>query len=114
MAKRMVEVVLNQQMRIISGTTKASLTDWLPVLQYIMSPHLCRQGTLSGEDGKIQNNPQVPIQSLSIIIIIYCIDRNKLRYLSLSLSLVSVNDLRITAFSLADYWRSKWEEMSTA
>lgn len=59
----MVDVQLNNTMRIITGTIKPTPTYWLPVLSHIEPPSIRRSKALLREYDKIGQNPNLPIHA---------------------------------------------------
>ncbi|XP_044753710.1 uncharacterized protein LOC123313078 [Coccinella septempunctata] len=56
-----VDTVLNQTMRIISGSVKSTPIEWLPVLCHIEPPKIRRQQILVREFKKVSENLDLPI-----------------------------------------------------
>ncbi|KAL1465708.1 hypothetical protein WDU94_005254 [Cyamophila willieti] len=59
----LVDVQLNNSMRIVSGSIKSTPTYWLPVLSNISPPQLRREKALLREYEKIHSNRALPIHS---------------------------------------------------
>lgn len=58
-----VDTVLNETMRVISGTVKSTPLFWLPVLSHIEPPRIRRLNNLIREYNKILANPDLPIHA---------------------------------------------------
>ena len=58
---RKIDTVLNQTMRIITGSIKSTPIEWLPVLSHIEPPRVRRKQILVREYKKIIANPDLPI-----------------------------------------------------
>ncbi|XP_049799091.1 uncharacterized protein LOC126234439 [Schistocerca nitens] len=99
---KIVDTVLNQTMRIISGTIKSTPIHWLPVLSHIPPPHE-ENMRFSENLKKIQDNPQLPIHALS-----NGIDRDRLH--SRHPPLIRDKDLEENGLCLEERWKVEWEE----
>ncbi|XP_072375646.1 uncharacterized protein [Diabrotica undecimpunctata] len=97
-----VDVQLNQAMRTISGTIKATPTYWLPALSHIAPPPIRRKYALVREFTKINTDPE-----LRSHVGTSARDINRLRSkhppLKTAKSLVDQN------FNVTERWREQWE-----
>ncbi|KAI5726259.1 hypothetical protein M8J77_025912 [Diaphorina citri] len=59
----LVDVQLNNSMRMITGSIKSTPTFWLPILSNIPPPQLRRESSLLRELQKIQSNTDLPIHT---------------------------------------------------
>ncbi|KAL1454475.1 hypothetical protein WDU94_010720 [Cyamophila willieti] len=98
----LVDVQLNQSMRMITGSIKPTPTFWLPTLSNIPPPKLRREKTLLREYGKIVANENLPIHSDME-------DIQTKRLPSRNPPLVKAISLYSENFNPTQAWKDTWE-----
>lgn len=56
-----IDVLLNETMRLVTGTVASTPIEWLPALSNIAPPAIRRQTALVREYRKVTNNPDIPL-----------------------------------------------------
>nr|CAH7712843.1 unnamed protein product [Callosobruchus chinensis] len=98
----LVDTVLNQTMRTITGTIKPTPIQWLPVLSNIAPPHLRRLAALKSQCETLSKDAQLPIHSNAEPLITQK-PRLRSRNPPLRMAHEKLND-----FSLKDEWPREW------
>lgn len=97
----LVDNVLNECQRIITGTIQSTPIQWLPVLSNIMPPKIRRNVALIREAEKIYSNPELPMhQDLY--------GRADIRLPSRNPFWMKVQELGYTNYSPKDEWINDW------
>lgn len=98
---RTIDTVLNQTMRIISGTIRSTPTHWLPVLSNIAPPQIRRQNNLIREYNKITTNSCLPVNH-----ILHSTQFGRLK--SRSPSLITAKSLQDANYNGTQAWEEDW------
>lgn len=97
----LIDVQLNNTMRLISGAIRPTPTHWLPILSHIQPPTIRRHNNLLREFKKIQSNKNLPIhQDLPDL----DIDRLASRHPPMRSAMKLMED----DFDPIDQWRTSW------
>ncbi|KAL1456072.1 hypothetical protein WDU94_000826 [Cyamophila willieti] len=99
----LVDVQLNNTMRIITGAIRPTPVHWLPVLSHIPPPHLKRKAHLLREYNKLKENRDLPIHTDTN-------DTKITRLKSRNPPLVTADSLLENDFDVTSSWRQIWEE----
>lgn len=103
---RLVDVQLNQTMRIITGTLKNTPTFWLPILSHIEPPSLRRECSLVREFKKITASPELPVHED-----IPAINTKRLHSRHPPLQMCQVNNN--INYNIRDRWTKLWQTSAT-
>lgn len=98
---KLVDVQLNNTMRIITGSIKPTPVFWLPTLSNIPPPHIRRNNALVREYDKIQSNPNLPVHQESEEI-----QLNRLK--SRHPPLLKAKELVEDNFTVSEAWHKVW------
>jgi hypothetical protein len=102
----LIDVQLNNTLRIISGALRSTPLHWLPVLGHIPPHDLRRQGALVREYDKMHKNPELP----SCSDLEYLLSHNRLK--SRKPPLATGKGLFDGGFNIIENWKSRWEQTS--
>lgn len=98
-----IDVQLNTTMRLISGTLKATPTEWLPALTNLQPPQLRRRQSLLREYNKISLNVNIPLNAdLSI--------HYESRLKSRNPPLMLAKQLHDENFNIQTTWSTQWDD----
>lgn len=98
---KLLDVQLNQTMRMITGTIKSTPIQWLPVLSGIAPPDLRRNDALMREYKRISANPQLPIHQARIPL-----RRGRLK--SRRPPIREAEALSLNNYNAVEQWRNRW------
>ncbi|KAI5732205.1 hypothetical protein M8J77_023312 [Diaphorina citri] len=98
----LIDVQLNQSMRLITGSIKPTPTFWLPTLSNIPPPKLRRESALYREYEKICANENLPIH-----LDMEDIQINRLK--SRNPPLATAISMQSGTFNLTEAWKDTWE-----